>query len=609
MLSLDPKDLYREITHAEQVRDQRLEGFDRRVSRIRGPIGAMDSTTQGQASAFELEYYTTMIDEMVGGDVTVSAQTARANVGGGWGAQVATVFKHFGRRWARDTGLMQWLLPCVAEFLGAWSCAFMTMQPHPVDVRPDGSPAWAPKMVHVPPRRLILDPQAETLEQARFIGHRWVCDVDDLKRRVAELAKSDDTWDAALAETLTPDSSHEQTFTAGNDRKEITGIDLWIPEVQPVPTLGPRQGFHGAFLTVIPNQGGNKGMAVLRRAAPARCPRTGPYAIGGAYWLPGKDPGSIFPLSPLGAIEHFSLRVEAVKRTANAGAASYRRVLVVERSDDEAANVKRMLESPDGTVLETSRLDNANGPRTLEFGGVTDAQLRAVEFQERELQRVSGMDAAGAGSATGDATATESAIAAESRGQRRGRVIDAWYQWVSQIVTLSCWYAYHDSRVFYALGAEAAAEVNAHNPYLLGGVIDPAVFPFDALEISIKAGTLRRLTPEARARQTVGAYDWMINAVPAMLQTGDLLDWQMIVEDMADALGRPALVDVVRAEALAQVSAAARAGAEGGGDPAAAASPGQSRAASQLPVQGTGLPGNRSGARAAGAARQFVGQA
>ena len=285
-----------------------------------------------------------------------------------------------------------------------------TLRPNP-GLQKTATPMW-PVCTRIPQHRFFVDPVADTLEEARFIGHKWVRDKEDLLKMAEENEK--EGWDAEAIEKMSVTSDNQELGRDEKDlpdREEVVCYEIYVPEITLEDSLGEKHGFNGTIYTLaVAVDDEDEKAAFIRKPRPYYGPRWGPYVLFGIY----KVPNAIYPLSPLVAIEGQVEELNRHAESASQSAEQYKKLILVDNTDPKFS--QRVKDSQDNYVIPVSGLEKARVVQA-EIGGMTQQQLTYLQVARDRLDRNSGITDAQRGNIEGRGTATEVTVAAEaSRG-------------------------------------------------------------------------------------------------------------------------------------------------------------------------------------------------
>jgi hypothetical protein len=603
MLKIDAEFLHRETDAAVRTRNTRLRNLAEMIQRYHGPGYG---TGRDSHVSFGYEFITASLPNLVGSKPRV-AVTAR---GAGQLPEMARAHKHYLDAWMHDNRLAEDLIWSAWDYALACCATRVTMASNPSlpAVLYDGDQARAMREGEVPaepiaerimPRRLIIDPLAYRPESARYIGHAWVLDLEDLRERAERAVKDEDdeSWDLqaikALQEEANLDELAQRNEHIGLQRGEIAGYDLWFPEGMPDEDRGPRQGFNGSFVMYVPTATtrGTGAGSIIRRERPAWVPKHGPYQITSAYPGDGESP---WGLSPLMAVLHDERRLDTTTKAMNRAAAGYKRLIVAEGDD-----AKKIREALHDSIVELGNIERP--PIGLDVGGVTREMQGLAVLMQEQLSRKAGFDTPQSGQVDRDATATAVAVADQRASQREGWQADRFYAHVRGVLERVAWYAHYSPSVTRRLGEDAAAEFGMDEPVFVGGFGDPAGRPFELLNLDIEPMSMARITQPQRTRSLLQAVEVLgVVAQTARAYPEARGAMREALRGLTEQLGLPDLAERYDWQLAGEIAAAQLGLPTGGGGGGSVTNePGQGEA----PPAGAGLPGNQTGAMAAAAVR------
>jgi hypothetical protein len=550
MIDVNPKNLLEEIQGAEQFRDAHIEGMADQVERFHGPF-YNDNRGEFSPENHYYEYLSLMVPRLVFDNPRVTVSSRRTGTQG----DVATAIRHGINRWGRDSRLRELLSRVATDTLFSFGVVLTSQTENEQvssnrDVVGTSKPVW-PTCDRVPQNRFFIDPAAASPQEARFMGHKWVRDKDDL----LELAKTetDAGWNAGVIEELAATAAHDELPDRPQDvpdRAEIVAYEIWVPEIELDESPGSTEGFHGTIYTlgVAENSEGEKA-DFIREPRPYYGPRWGPYTFFGIYTVPNR----VFPLSPLAAVEGQiqDLNAQAIASTTSAG--QYKKLVMVDSADPTLA--QRLRDAPDSYVLPVNGLDRAKFVNA-EVGGTTNQQLQYLQVARDRLDRNSGVQEAQRGNVTGEGTATEVQVAAEASSLRVNFIKQQFQDGVIRMLRSVAWFMYYDDRVEFPLGEEAANELGMIDPWLQGGDHDPeSGATFDDLELEIEAYSMERTNEGLFQKRAMEAFQ-LVTQTAEMIPGTPWIKWPKVFELLGDALNFPKLSEMVDMGVAAQAAQA-----------------------------------------------------
>jgi hypothetical protein len=504
MLSTTLVDLVAEIEAAEKFRDEHLEHYHRTVSRYAGSAYRRWSGNGPRDLAnFSYEYLSLMLPRIAFDRPTVAIKAGTLEQ-----EAVATRLKHALDRWMRMVKFRSTARRLATDMLiGGYGVGLVVSEPRYGHRDIDDTAPYLPRVYRLSPGTFFADPAATHPEEWRYAGHVWTIDLDELRRK----AETDKTWNRVAIEGLQSEQGIDEVRrdVLGDTRDipirhQVAIYELWIPEVHPDLLADPataaaaaRGEVTGTIYTLI-KAGGDGTDAIkegfLRQPQPFRGPRSGPYVQIGVYDVP-EDP---YPLSPLVAVLPQVDDFEAALNTQHQGAVGYKRFAAIDAAKKTLQrDIKNM-----GSEYILSVEGLAPGViQMLEVGGITQQQLLHTSVQKERLDRTSGMSDALRGNVSGDATATEVQVAEGSASMRTADVGNQFTAAIADVLTRVAWHLWHDDRVEFPLGLEAARALGDTNPLWSKNV---RAGEFDDLDLEIEPYSMQRVSAgvlQARALQ------------------------------------------------------------------------------------------------------------
>lgn len=615
MLKVDASNLLEEIRAAERLRDKHLSSFGDQVESYHGPYWKGDATTAGYSPENHYyEYISLMVPRLIYDNPRVRCKTRRP------GAQkfVAEAVRHALNRWSKDTSLRRLLRETATDMLFNFSVVMTSeevnksLKPQ-MDTTGNSKPMW-PTCTRIPQNKFFIDPAATSPRDARFMGHQWVRDHEDLMDLARE--DKDEGWNLEAIENLKPTTDERELKRKEKDlpdREEVVCYEVWIPEITLEDSLGSEEGFHGTIYTLgvvaSSNDDEDDRRAMVRDPRPYYGPRWGPYTMFGVY----KVPNAIYPLSPLAAIEGQVQDLNDHVLSASRSAEQYKKLILVDNTDPKFA--QRVKDAHDNYVIPVSGLEKQRVVQA-EVGGMTQQQLSYIEAARDRLDRNSGIHDAQRGNVEGRGTATEIQVATEAATVRMAFIRQQFADGVEQLLKTVAWFFYYDDRVIIPLGEEGQRALGIEDPWLQGGDHDPeSGATFDDLELEIEPYSMSRTTEGQHQQRVMQMYQLIVQTAPMMPQM-PFIKWKEMLYHLGDAMNYPEIAELVDTDMAQGIGdqnraneqeaiLASHAGKVGQSQGAGKAQPQMTQAAkvSQPPSVGAEqLPGIASGANASMAA-------
>ena len=548
MLDTSPQNLYEEIRAAEALRDAHVEGMDAMLEQYVGPYfndrGAREADSLPENHWHE--YLSLVVPRVIFDNPRVRATTRTPEVD--QNAFMARALAHALNRWVRDTKARNILRRMAVDMMFRWGVMLTTQEPRQGVNDLEGRPVSWPQWTRIPQRHYFVDPLAMGKSELRYQGHLSVRD----KATLVDLAKQDPkTWNLEVVEGLSEGAGLDKLDRAENDegleRNEVVARELWIPEyeleksewkrlgLKSAPTA--EEGFHGAVFTLSVEQSGNGEDAdFLRPPRPYYGHESGPYAVFGVYDVPG----SLYPLSPLVAVQGLVEQLNDIARGISGSIDRYKRFVA---ADTEVA--QKMKDIPHDNVMGIAGFDRARAEQ-YEIGGVTEQMLAGQNIYRDRLERNSGLNDAMRGNVSGEGTATENMIADEAASARMGFIKQVFSDTVSDCLEKAAWYLVMDDRFEIPLpedefgpGAKFAGGLEAR-PGAEVAVEDPDFL--QNTEIEIEPYSMERTSEGLQQRRAKTMLD-LLNLVPLMAQFPDGADYDAIISEVGDAVNMPDLGD------------------------------------------------------------------
>ena len=229
---------------------------------------------------------------------------------------IAIAMRHGLNRWVRDVNFRRLLKRMNVSQSFGWAVGYTTIEKNYwEDPRQPAQLMW-PMCYEIRPERFFFDPLALSFGMARFSGHTWVRDKEDLLKE-AEVFP-DRGWNVGAIESMEANSGVDDlddrtSMQWSLNREELVAYEVWVPEIQ---SGYSEDGFHGTIYTIGVTQSAEDtdGKAsFLREPRPFYGPRWGPYTLYGTYPVPS-DP---FPMGQFVVTERQMRELNDIVRAAN----------------------------------------------------------------------------------------------------------------------------------------------------------------------------------------------------------------------------------------------------------------------------------------------------
>lgn len=561
-MKFDLASLVREIESAESFRDTHLVEWKSLIERFHGPSYRESRQQMDDPENFILEYIALLLPRIVHDNPTVRVKSARPVSQ----SEAAGVLQIGINRWCKMVGVRNTLERIATDMLLAYGVALTVNEPRKGYVTSLTEDPYLPRVYRISPDRFFIDPAATHLDEARYMGHCWISDRDDLLAS----AESDKTWDIDVIERVAANTGvsdvRDDTDIDRNipDRKELVVYEVWVPELHDeaaelIDSVTDRAMFNGTIYTVVKGQaesGKKANMGMARAPRPYYGPRTGPYTVFGAYTVPD-DP---YPLSPIMALMPQIDDVNMHLRNMRYSASAYKRLLAV-----DARNAKMAQDIRDREDLYVVLADNLDPDalRTIEVGGITAQQVQYAAMAQDRLDRVSGIHDAMRGNVSGTATATEVQVAESSSGLRISHLKRQFQESVNRCLRSVGWFMFYDDKVVFPVGEDGIAIMGEPEPIFSAMAM---VGVFDDLDIDVEAYSMERVSEGLLQRRSVELLQVIGNISQAVVAAPHV-DWKQVLSVVGNAMNMPNLGDMIDLRAVQQMRAQAQqaaAGAQGG---------------------------------------------
>lgn len=557
MLDLSFDSIRREVESAERFRDTHLASLRTMVEKYHGPSFRDDRADPyiDDPENFGHEYVSLVLPRIIHDTPKFRVKLGEPMLDLMIGRRLQIAIN----RWSRITKLRRTLERVATDMLFTYGVALTVSEPRPEVRKTDGKEPYLPRVYRISPERFFMDPAATHIEDARFMGHCYAMDKNDLVSR----AENDKTYDLEAILSIPSgtdlDEIRDDNGRDIEDRKELAVYEVWVPEADESVAeeidelLGPGM-VNGTIYTFVKGRSkSSKWDGYIRKPIPYFGPRNGPYTVFGVYTVPD-DP---YPLSPLMAIQSQVEDLNAHLTSVRSSAAAYKRLVMVDaRNSKLAQDIK---DRPHDYIILSESLDK-DKVVNLEVGGITQQQVQYSQMAQDRLDRVSGIHDAMRGNISGSATATEVAVAESSATMRMAHLKRQFQESVDDLARSVLWYMWHDDRVAFPLGREGAEALLEADPKFTGGVRMPG---WEDLEVAVDAYSMERVS-EALVQKRAMELLQITTSVAQGMMAMPFIKWREILSVVGDALNMPHLADMIDQNAMmqmAQQQQAAQAGA------------------------------------------------
>lgn len=437
-------------------------------------------------------------------------------------------------QWCKRSATRPTLQQIATDMCMTWGVGLVTPEPVKHLRRIDmGGAGLMPRIYRIAPEKFFIDPAAETAREARYFGHEYKMDLDDLLVQ----AESDSAFDLEVVRDVKAsyDRKNEEYARASisvPDRNEVTIIEMWIPELE---VEGAKEGeHHGGLVRLIEDTEGSCQLA--GEPKPYYGPACGPYTVFGAYSVPS----DVYPLGPMTMALPLIEETNDHAKTMSYSAAAYRRLVLVDSRGTKMA--QDVASTPDMFVVPAENMDR-DRVIPLEIGGVTEQQMAYQNIMAARIDRLTGMSEVIRGSVTGDATATEVSTASASSSLRLGYIQRQFADAVNSLMYKAAWYIINDDTEV-PLGPKAAA-------FKLPPKAKGRDMGIDLTEMTldVQAYSMERTSEALQQRRAVELMQ-IVGNVGQQVAAMPFINWERLMAIVGDALNVPDMGDILNAKEL-----------------------------------------------------------
>ena len=534
MLRFTEESIKDELISARAWRDKHLASWSDQVDRFAGAaykdsyVGAGMSTS-GDPENFAYSYIGLVLPKLVYDVPRVEIEADDPIMDG----VTAELLESAMNRWCMRSSLRKSLTRVGTDMLFMWGVTMVTREPvsslRRVDPHHMGT---TPRVYRISPEHFILDPAADSFEDARYMGHSYACDKEDL----LAMAEEDSTYDVDVIKELEVDTGvNDYMHKYGQKREvpareEIIVTEVWVPELELEDH--PKDGKHNGTIYTIA-EAGDGDLKIIAEPRPFFGPPTGPYTLFGAYPVPSDQ----FPLGPLTAADQLITELNMHLRSMGTSAAAYRRMVAVDSTASKFA--QDIANKPDLMVVPVDNLDKDKVVQ-LEMGGVTQQQIGYTELTQNRLDRLTGLSEVMRGNIHGDTTATEVSTAAASAGVRTSWLQQQFAEAVSEVLWNVGWYLWHDNQIEMPLGKEGMKIMGGSTVKWKGGRKDS----YAAMSLRVQAHSMQRVDEALQQKRTVELLQ-LVMQVGSAAPTMPFVDWAKLLETVGDSLNMPDLGNII----------------------------------------------------------------
>jgi hypothetical protein len=572
LIDTKPQSLIERIRACEKVRDDVLTKFDEQIKMYVAGLCGGSAISENHF----FEYVSMRIGQVAFANPIVRVETT----GGPEQRMEAKALQHALTRWCRDTRFQR-----LAEKLAMdsfFSFGVTVTKPEPAPGYEEAEdPIYWPSVTRLDQRCFGFDCQALSFEEARYAFHQVITDKRDLERLAEEDAEKPKDersgWNLKAIKGLAGGvglsklTNYDENKTT-DDSNLTSYYEVWIPDVRIEEENTPEKGYHGAIFTIAYDASKEKADEI-REARDFWGPRWGPYTLYGIYTVPNKP----WPLAPFQAawkqIQDDNEHADVLDRSSR----NYKRLVLVDETDRKLA--KKIKDGKHDHVYTHAGFDKGKAAQ-FEIGGITDQMLAVKQITKDRAERMLGMSDAEKGMVTGDATATENAVAANAAQVRTSwQARKFWDACERNLRTVAHYLRAED--VIVPLGQQAEKDLGGVAPVYIGkitaeawprqrrqlmammpGLDLPTQVPEEMLEdagkgtddaeVTIEVGSMAR-KDEQTEKLEADAFLMTTLQVAAAMPQMPYVHWGDLLEEYGTKRGYPDLPRFFDLQALAEI--------------------------------------------------------
>lgn len=535
MLSLDPNTLAEEVRHAEEFRRKHTLRSRAIVQRFIGNWYRVDHIISATPENSVFAYVAFMLPNLWFNDASCRVQARRPQTHGA----IAEAIESAIRCWQDETPFTEEGQAVIRDAMMGFGAFQVGIEPRdfPGDRMQEHGPgqqelvtpamglpssANRPFAVRLSPEQLIIDPLCESPDHARFIGHAYSKDLQQVQDEALQ-----GMWDADAVAKLTSvprdvdETRLEKALLPGQtaDRTRVSLVDLWIPERAMILTLARH----------------NDATNFVLRATSYWGPPEGPYEIYGFYPVPG-DP---YPLSPLQPIMEQLEEMWSHQRQASSDAELYKRFIIVEESNVGLRTA--IADAKSGGVYGVRGLTDY---REIEMGGTPEGRLAHIEALRERADRTIGNSDAQRGLLQGK-TATENTIVQGNVDTRTSFLRQRVTRSTEKVLRRVAWYFFFDDTIVMPVTVTDPFSGQVREGTFLGG-IQPGQEGVQWVDFNLSIEpTSMAHTDDTQMQQRGQLMLQLAQEVGTMLVQMPYANWRLVTNTIGKGIGMPDLFDTL----------------------------------------------------------------
>ena len=358
-------------------------------------------------------------------------------------------------------------------------------------------------------RDFIYDPDAASIDKAKFLGHRFQVDITDLMDDPEVIPETLDKLEPMPGKTQTkPDKYAFSKPDGSSARKTVVVWSIWLREKNEIRTV-----------TVDPR------LDLYEPTSFYGHPR-GPYVVYSAHPVPN----FAAPVSPLVGIEDQTRDLNVHAQSLSRSARRRKKFLAVEANHEHAANTLKT--AMEGDVVLIKGLQGI--AQEMEIGGFTAQQLQMVAMLRERADRASGMPEVMRGGSSQFDTATEATIAANAAGNRTEFFKKAMRKGTTDILERVGWYMYNTEGIVIPINRKDPYSGEVFEGLFFGGP-DPTDqgAQWDDFDIRIQPYSMERIS-SGSLQKNMTAFIQQFLAIAAQIPMMPWIKWMNVINRLAE---------------------------------------------------------------------------
>ena len=530
-MDLRTDDVWGEIRRAEDWRKKGLARMEELIRDIHGPAYEERQTARYRPENVGFEYLSLMLPQIAYSRPDVVLGTTNMEAENDSIALEGAV-----NRWAAEAKLVRLTERVGVDFLLNWGGTVTEPVARPGSTK--DRPRYWPQVYHLSQKEWGWDPKAKSWEDRLYSFHAVITDHDKLierARRDRELPPDQrEGWNLEAIERMQHGAGVSEIRHGDGDgstsgvRREVVYYVFHAVDAKVDEANTEEDGFSGAVCTLAYGSDGEEPMKI-RDDFDWYGPVSGPHQLFGMYTIPLKSR----PLTALTATYQQQEEYNMVSRANDESGRKYKRVIASEDEDF----VRLLKEASHDFAYHVPGLTEKQWAQ-MEIAGLTDQMLTQEMRLRDQVDRNLGITDAQRGNLSGDATATENAIANAASNSRQGYVIkkfrEAWESNLEKVL----WYFHNDDRMYQVLGPETKRRLGVPPQAQVAIQGGGWKTRFEDLELTISINSMGRRTREQKQAEAMQFLQGL-SMIGQLAMTNPAVDFQDLLPILDEELEQP----------------------------------------------------------------------